>query len=217
MIKQLTLVFAILTLFVSAAIGQEEKPVKNEPIKYTQNDRETIVGYFTETQQKFEAAINGLSEAQLNFRPNENSWTVAQVAEHIVISETAIFTMIADGPLKAELNRNADAFRIRDIAVTLALTNRGQKFNAPPAVQPQQKLTTVDQLLAGFKTARSGNIRFLNTTEADLRNQFADNGLIGMIDAYQWFLFLNGHTERHLSQIAEIMADKNYPAAETRE
>ncbi len=209
------LVFAIVAgvLFVgvSAKIcrAQDEK---KEPITFSQKDRDSIVKYFTETHGEFEDAISGLSEAQLNFRPNEKSWTIAQAAEHIVITDGAIFGLIKEGALKSPLNTNPDVFRVRDIAVRLAVTNRGQKFNAPEAVQPQQKLTTVEQLISGFKAARSENIDFLKNTEADLRNHFADNGLIGMLDAYQWFLFMNGHTERHLAQIEEIKADKNYPS-----
>ena len=98
-----------------------------------------------------------------------------------------------------------------DIAISLAVTNRGQKFNAPPIVRPQAKITAVEGLLNGFKEARAANIDILKNTKAGLRNHFAENPLLWMHDAYKWFLFLNGHTERHLAQMDEIMADKNYP------
>lgn len=189
--------------------GQEEK---KEAITFTQADRETLVKYFGDVQERYVKTVGGLNAKQLAFRPNEKSWTVGQVAEHLLISETVIRGMIDEGPLKAALNTNPEVFRMRDIAVTLALTNRGQKFNAPPVVQPQAKVTTADGLVNGFKDARASNIDFLTTTKLDLRNHFADNGLVGMVDAYQWFLFLNGHTERHLAQIDEIMADEGYPA-----
>lgn len=212
LLKKLFFLIVVGLMFagISAKIcpAQDEK---KEPVMFSQKDRDSIIKYFSETQQKFESAITGLSEAQLNFRPNEKSWTVAQAAEHIVISDGAILSLIKEGALKTALNTNPDVFRVRDIAVRLAVTNRGQKFNAPEAVQPKQKLTTVEQLLSGFRAARSENLDFLKNTDSDLRNHFSDNGLIGMIDTYQWFLFMNAHTERHLAQIEEIKADKNYP------
>ncbi len=208
------LFFAALIAFVYAGVSADFCPAqeeKKEPVTYTQKDRDAGVKYFLETQEKFLNRVSGLSDKQMSFKPHEKSWTVAEVAEHIVLSESAILSLIQSTALKSAVNENPDVFRVRDIAVRLAVTNRGQKFNAPPVVQPQSKITTVEGLISGFKTARAANVEILKNTEADLRNHFTDNPLIGVIDAYQWFLFLNGHTERHLAQMDEIMADKNYP------
>lgn len=209
------LFFAVLIAFVYAGVSADICPAqeeKKEPVTYTQKDRDEGVKYFLETQEKFINRVSGLSDEQMSFKPNEKSWTVAEVAEHIVLSESAIMNLIQSTALKSDMNKDPGVFRVRDIAVRLAVTNRGQKFNAPPVVQPKSEINTVEGLISGFKTARAANIEILKNTTADLRNHFTDNPLIGVIDAYQWFLFLNGHTERHLAQMDEIMADKNYPA-----
>jgi len=34
---------------------------------------------------------------------------------------------------------------------------------------------------------------------------------IGVLDGFQWFLFLASHSERHLKQIEEVKSDPHYP------
>ena len=182
-----------------------------EPVTFTAKDRETIVKYFTEVEERYVKAVAGLTPEQLGFRPHEKSWTVSQVAEHLMITEGALRGMIDNGVLKTPLNKNPDVFRFADGAIRMAVTNRSQKFQAPPMVQPKAEVMTAESLVSGFKAARAKNVSFLNDTKLDLRNHFAENPLFGTIDAYQWFMFLNGHTERHLAQIDEIMSHKDYP------
>ena len=48
-----------------------------------------IFEYLDETKEKLEESVNNLSEEQLTFKPEEESWSVAQIVEHIVIVEGA--------------------------------------------------------------------------------------------------------------------------------
>ncbi len=183
---------------------------KKEPITFTQKDRDTVIKQYAETQKSYAKALKGLSKEQMNFKPSEKSWSVGQAAEHIMLSESAILGFIQQG-LKTPMNKNEGVFRVNDVAVTLAITNRQQKFNAPPMIQPKKDSKAISELVSGFNKARAVNVELIKTTKLDLRNHFMPNPLMGTIDMYQWFLFLNGHTERHLAQIAEIKAHKGFP------
>ncbi len=183
---------------------------KKEPITLTQKDRDAAVKQFTETQESYAKALKGLSKAQMNFKPGEKSWSVGQAAEHIMLSESAILNFIKQG-MKTPLNKNEDVFRVNDVAVTLAVTNRLQKFSAPSIIQPKKDSKTIADLVSGFNKSRGVNVKLIKMTKIDLRNHFMKNPLMGTIDIYQWFLFLNGHTERHLAQIAEVKAHKDFP------
>ena len=207
------LAFVALAAFVlcgampQICVAQAEK---KEPVTFTQKDRDAALKQFKETQENYAKALKGLSNAQLNFKPNEKSWSVGQAAEHIMLSESLIANFVKQA-MKSPLNKNADVFRVNDIAVTLAITNRQQKFNAPPVIQPKKDSKSVEELVAGFNNARAANLELIKTTKIDLRNHFIQNPLMGTIDAYQTLLFLNGHTERHLAQIAEIKKNKGFP------
>jgi hypothetical protein len=45
----------------------------------------------------------------------------------------------------------------------------------------------------------------------DMRSHFA-NMPLGKLDGFQSFLFMIGHSERHLAQLKEVKADAKYPA-----
>ena len=203
---------SVASVSLSAEICPAQEKKKKGPVTYTQKDRDYGVKYFTKVQERFVKSLTGLSDAQLNFQPNEKSWTVGMVAEHLVLTEGALRGMIQNGAMKAPLNADPNICRMSDNVIRMVVTNRTQKFQAPEMVQPKKQITTVEALIAAFKKERAMNIDILKNTQADLRNHFAENPLFGNIDAYQWFMFMNGHTERHLAQIDEIMADGKYPA-----
>jgi len=208
------LAFVALAAFVlcgampQTCVAQDAK--KKEPVTFTQKDRDSAIKQFAETQENYAKALKGLSNTQLNFKPSEKSWSVGQAAEHIMLSESLIINFVKEA-MKTPVNKNADVFRVNDIAVTLAITNRLQKFSAPPVIQPKKESKSIADLIAGFNKARAANVELIKTTKFDLRNHFIQNPLMGTIDAYQTLLFLNGHTERHLAQIAEIKAHKDFP------
>ena len=59
-----------------------------------QQDREKAVAYLEETRAKFLKSIDGLSEAQWKFKAGPDRWSIAEVAEHIAISEGTILGLI---------------------------------------------------------------------------------------------------------------------------
>jgi len=102
-------------------------------------------------------------------------------------------------------------YRAKDKGVILAVTNRAEKFQAPEILKPASRFKSREELLTGFDKARNQTIEFTKTIKTNMRNHFFDNALIGMIDGYQWLLFLAGHTERHMAQLKEVKADAAYP------
>jgi hypothetical protein len=99
----------------------------------------------------------------------------------------------------------------QDVAVILITTNRQQKFTAPEAVRPNGRWKTVPDLLANFDTTRKTSIDFMKNNKEDMRSHFVAMPL-GRLDAFQSFLFMIGHSERHLAQLKEVKADAKYPA-----
>ena len=49
------------------------------------------------------------------------------------------------------------------------------------------------------------------SSKDDLRVHFIKHFALGDLDLYQWLLLIPGHNERHMKQIAEVMADPGYP------
>ncbi len=202
--------FAFLLFTFTVAFSQTQ-PAKT-PVVFTEKDRETILKYLNDTKADFVSQLTGLSDAQLNFRPAPSRWTIAEIAEHIVLSEGLIFDSVTNTAMKSTPPEGKDNFRVRDVGIMLAITNRSQRFQAPEVLKPAARSKTRDELIANFEKARNATIEFMKANKADLRNTFMENPLMGMIDSFQWFLFMNGHADRHLAQLKEVKADPKYPA-----
>ena len=195
--------FAIL-LFATHAVAQP--PAKT----FTEKDREFALKFLNDTKADYVKQLTGLSDAQLNFRAAEGRWTIAEIAEHITVVETALFGMFTS-PTAAKTFKCEEVPRIVDTMLILAITNRGQKFTAPEQVRPNGRWKTVPDLLASFEKTRTATIDFIKNNKADLRATFVQSPM-GTVDSFQGILFITGHGDRHLAQLKEVKADAKYPA-----
>src|SRR5271166_2340271 len=57
-------------------------------------ERQTALKSLQDTHDAFLKSIAGLSEKQWKFKPAPDRWSVAEVAEHITVSESMIFAMV---------------------------------------------------------------------------------------------------------------------------
>lgn len=210
-LKKLCILVFALTCAIFPLTSQAQTAAVKNPVVFTDKDRETGLKYLEETKGEFIEQISSLSDAQLNFKTGPERWSIAEVAEHIIVAENTLYSLITEKILKAPAPESTDNFRVKDTAIWLAITNRETKFTAPEQVQPNGRWKSKAELLSNFETARAKTISYVKTTGEDLRNRFAENPVIGVIDGYQWFIFLNAHSSRHLAQIREIKAEPKFP------
>lgn len=200
----LTMAVTFILVYPTAA---QEPPA---PKVFTEKDREFAIKYANDTREDFVKQLTGLSDAQLNFRAAEGRWTIGEIAEHIIVVENALRGMV-EGGMKSPVPVCKDEFRIQDVSVILTITNRQQKFTAPEQVRPNGRWKTVPDLLANFETTRKTSVDYMKNIKEDMRSHFASMPF-GRIDAFQSYLFMIGHSERHLAQLKEVKADAKYPA-----
>jgi uncharacterized damage-inducible protein DinB len=164
------------------------------------------------SRKLFLDAVKGLSDAQWNFKPGPDRWSIAECAEHITLSEESIMGLVRERVVKtpgdpAMLKQTAG----KDDKVHAVITDRSGKAQAPEFLKPTGKWKTRDELIAAFKTSRDRNIQYIDTTTDNLRGHAAPHPAMGPLDAYQWVLLLAAHSERHTAQIREVMTDSGYP------
>jgi len=201
---------AILIIVSSCVLAvAQPPPVTKDPVVFTEKDREFALKYMNDTNDDFIKQLTGVSEAQLNFRSAPGRWTIAEIAEHIIVVENALMGMF-NAPNAMTTPKCGDVPRIADTALILAITNRMQKFTAPEQVRPNGRWKTRDELLTNFEKTRAATIEHLRANKADLRSTFVQSPM-GTIDSLQGLLFLTGHSDRHLLQLKEVKADPNYP------
>lgn len=178
----------------------------------TQAERDKGIAELEGSKKMFLDATKGLSEAQWNFKAAPDRWSIAECAEHIALSEGFIFgraTETLKTPLTPE-KRTATAGK--DEKLVAMLQDRSFKAKAPEPIDPTKKPMAHEDSLKLFLESRTKSEDFIKTTQEDLRDHMNDGpGPLGALDAYQWVLFMSGHTRRHTLQILEVKADPNFP------
>lgn len=177
----------------------------------SQGERDFALSALHGSRKLFLDAVNGLSEAQLKWKPDAKTWSVMEVAEHIVASEEFLASM-AQKALQspADPSKKQPKPREMDAKILAGVTDRSQKAQAPEALTPKGRFRSIQELTNEFRKLRDKNIAFVRETQQDLRSHFAPSP-IGDLDALQWYIFMAGHTERHVGQIAELKARPDFP------
>jgi type II secretory pathway pseudopilin PulG len=71
------------------------------PQSLTKEERERAMSELNATRKLFLDSLAGLSEAQWNFKPAPEVWSVAECAEHIALSEDRLYELVAQKLMKA--------------------------------------------------------------------------------------------------------------------
>jgi DinB superfamily len=193
--------YAIAILFIALSAFAAEPP---------NADTEKMVAELERTQARFLKSIDGLSEAQWNFKPAPDRWSVAECAEHIAASESFIRNMIVPVLQKDATPEMVKEGINKDSILSTAMTDRSKKFKAPEPLIPTNRFGSAAAAIESFKKDRAQTI-LLASTGGDLRTHADKHFLLGPLDAYGWFLFLSGHSERHTLQIEEVKAHPDFP------
>ena len=153
----------------------------------------------------------GAVDAQWTVKAGPDRWSIAEVAEHIAISETTILQIVTDQIMKAAaVPRNPNP--VSDEQLLAGLLDRTSKFQAPEMLKPTNRWATRDALAKDFLAAREKTAAYVKTTTDDLHGHSAPHPVFKMLDGYQWVLLLSGHSARHTAQIEEVKANAGYPA-----
>lgn len=178
----------------------------------TDEERKAAVAYLEETRQKFLASLQDLSEAQWKFKPAPDRWSVAEVAEHIALSEDLILGLITGQIMKSPAApEKKAAVKGKEEMLRKMLPNRSQKAQAPEVLKPTNRWATQAELVKDFQASRDKTVKYVQTTQDDLRSHFGPHPVFKDLDGYQWLFLLAGHSERHTEQIKEVKADPSFP------
>ena len=176
-------------------------------------DTKYLLEYMKQTKQDFLKSIKGLSTAQWNFKPAPDRWSVAEVAEHITLAEDFIGKNIQNNVMKAPAptEEQKKAMAGREDQIKVLLTDRSKKFQAPEPLKPAHKFANAKEVEKAFTASRDANMQFAKSTPVTELRAHYDKSPAGEMDAYQWLIFMAGHTKRHTLQIEEVKADPKFP------
>jgi len=178
--------------------------------KMTDAERAKALQLLADTETEFLTSIEGLTDAQWNYRAAPEKWSIGQTAEHIMLSETLIFSAVR-GTMQTPADADWEAKTGAKAALLeAALPDRSQKVTAPEPLQPTSKVTH-EEIVERYKAARAKTIAFTKSTDLPLKEHISAHPFFGPINAYDWLIGVPLHNKRHNLQIAEVKVSPGYP------
>ena len=175
-----------------------------------------IYNDINETRRRLVERVEPLTEERRTARSSEKTWTVAEIVEHLSITERKLLGMMtqmlagaeaaagAGSPAQGEADAPASMqpFSL-DAYIERA---KGEKYEAPEVIRPTG--AAVADSLASLAASRAGLEALRPRFErADLSSQLFPHPAFGPLNLYQWLAFIGIHEARHLNQIERLLAD----------
>jgi predicted DNA-binding protein YlxM (UPF0122 family) len=203
------LIRAMFWVALAPAVAQSAPPTATTTI--TPEERASALQQFQTTRDNFLKSIAGLSQKQWTFKSAPDRWSVAEVAEHITVSESTIFGLVQKMMQSPATPEKRDLVKGKDQLILEKMPDRSHKAQAPEMLRPTGRWASQAELTKTFEDRRKATMDYIRTTNDDLRDHFFDHPAFGILDGYQWLLLISAHSARHTAQIEEVKADPNFP------
>ena len=180
--------------------------------RLTAEERAKVINLLRESEAQFREAVEKLSDAQWAYKPAPDRWSVGEVAEHIALTEAALFSSV-EKALAEKANPDWEAKTAKKTEfIERAVPSRERRVQAPEGVRPEGKLTRAE-VMSRFKEVRAKTLKFVEQTDLPLKAHTYDHPfpVFNTLNAYQWLIYIPLHHLRHNQQILEVQATTGFP------
>ncbi|MFN0110858.1 MAG: DinB family protein [Blastocatellia bacterium] len=167
-----------------------------------------------------QSAFGNLSVEQLNWKPNADSWSVAQCLDHLITSNglmLAIFDPVINGTKRTSFVERLPLLPslMGRMMVKFVAPQGTQKLKAPPSAAPSsskldpqivnQFVTLQQEVSQKFKAVEP-----LNPDKVIVTSPFIGVITYSLLDACR---IISAHERRHFEQARRVMATEGFPQA----
>src|SRR5688500_14186277 len=165
-----------------------------------------LLRHLDENRVVLRAAVDAVPAAVHQTRPAPGRWSVAETLEHLARVEEQITRFLG-----AKLGEHAPTLRpATDTASIL------ERLDHRLIIDRRRRITAGERVLPRGDVDSATAFAALEASRAKLRELVVSydgiaidpvthaHPVLGVIDAYQWFLFIGSHEARHADQIREI-------------
>ena len=172
---------------------------------------EEMLDSIDESRNRLLARVGNLNEAESEMRAAPDAWSVAEIMEHLSISEDGVMKLIGMMLTKAEAGGGSakePARRFAPVSID-HFTERSlkEKYEAPEFIRPRGGVALADSIAKMQQIRATLHGMRPRLEAADLTNARYPHPIFGPLNAYQWILFLGAHEERHLRQIETTLSE----------
>src|SRR5687768_17576314 len=157
---------------------------------------------------------NELAYLQLGWRPPDGGWSIAQVLEHLIISDSLYYPQLRD--LAANGKRGTAEWKptiTGGFIIRALLPTSARKTPAPQIFRPAEPRANVVQ---DYIDLREELLQIIESMKGvDLRRNKVTSPVSKLIriNLGDALMILVVHTQRHLQQIARVRAHPDFPKA----
>jgi uncharacterized damage-inducible protein DinB len=166
-----------------------------------------IVRYVDERRAALEEVALALPYDRWIQRPAEDSWSVAQVFDHLQLSESSVARLLAKRIARAKeagLGPERSTDSVMHSLEFFPVVN-GPKRQAPEFTVPRADARGAEVHDALRRSRADLHAALRDGDGLALGDVMATHPALGAINVYQWVLFVGQHEERHTGQVAEIV------------
>jgi hypothetical protein len=179
-------------------------------------------------RRRLASRLENLSEVQQTFRPAEGAWSIADIIDHLSITERNMVQLIAmllkksegataalnagdgggvgdGGGGDAQIVAGAPPFQPFSLDNFIEQV-RDVKLTAPEVVRPGGNVTLADALAKLARTRADIEALRPRLETSDLGAATFPHPAFGEFNSAQWLAFIGLHEGRHLRQIENLMA-----------
>ena len=169
----------------------------------TEPEREKALALLTRTRQTLWEAVEGVTYDEAIWKPEAERWCILEYVEHLAISDDGLVALVQRIMTEPPVAETPDEQRQRELKIRATPVPRGAN-KAPKSLQPPGRYADLGEAMQAFEAARERTLEFTRTVQGDLRSHFANHGVLGPLDAYQWLVGNARHVETHSGHIREL-------------
>lgn len=160
-------------------------------------------------------SASGLTDAQLNHKPEDAAWSVSDILHHVALADEGNAKLTSNMLKRARANNlppdpSPEASEVHSMDDIFPRMNAA-KFQAPDFVTPHSP-RPVDESLARLKASRERMLANLEQLDGyDLSGLTYPHPFAGDLNTYQWVLVAGAHEVRHAQQIARMKSEPGFP------
>ncbi len=160
------------------------------------SDTEKLFQLLDDTTGEFVQLVSSFNGREINIIPYDGSWTAAQVAEHVTLSNIDIIKQLSAEGKKSEREPGLGVERIRSIFL-----NFSKKLNSPDFILPTRDFYQREILVENLKQSVD-QLKQVAAKENPV--QIINHRIFGEITRIETLYLVIYHTQRHSHQLRKI-------------
>jgi len=178
----------------------------------TSEDRAFLTEHLCQTRDLLLHEVANLRLDQWIFRPDDETWSIAECADHIASIERRVFSMVSKRMQSAPPDpQRASEVQKKTPWILEAVPARHERVKVPPGIENTSHSATPQEFAELFQERRGALLHYVSETQDRMHDRVAPHMVFKDLDGCQWLLMISLHSQRHAAQIAEVKTHPAYP------